>query len=91
MNPTNKDIIITWLSKNQEAILEAISEHTKQKARLLKTEPVEFHDDILNDYDNIARFVIVWEIGKSTGIAVDNIEEVLEDLNIRDYLNSEYN
>lgn len=82
---TIADIILFLLHTQFYIKLELLSQ-VEQYQDLLKTEPVQFHDEIFNQFSLIAKQKISDIIGKNLGSDAESIALALDGLNIREYL-----
>lgn len=81
-----KQMIMYWLLHNQATVKNVVDRLAKEKAGLLKTEPKEFHEDIQKDFIKTIRLLMEEEISRQLGFSTDIIREVLETLNISEYI-----
>lgn len=81
-----KQQTIYWLLHNQATVKTLLKPLEAQKQEFLKSEAVEFHEDIQKDFLESAKLIIESEIGRQLALPVDSIKEVLEALNLEEYL-----
>lgn len=81
-----KQMIIYWLLHNQAVVKNVADRLTKEKLDLLNTEPKEFHDDIELDFIKTIKLLMEEEISRQLGFSTDIIREVIESLNIAEYI-----
>lgn len=82
-----KQRIIYWLLHNQSAVKDLIKGLEAQRKELLVSEVNKvFHDDITKEFYAAVKTTIQEEIGRQLGFPADIIREVLDDLNLEEYL-----
>lgn len=86
MQDEQKLSVISWLIHNQAKVKDLAKPLDAQRTELLSSEPIEFHDDIETDYWNTLGLMIQEEIGRQLGLPVDIIIEVLQSLNLKEYM-----
>lgn len=83
---TDVAFIRSWLEHNISSLPEEYQHITKTKNDLLKSEPIELHDEILREYEEMVKRMISVELGKTLGVPPDAVMIVLEEINIGDFL-----
>lgn len=82
----NKERIIQYLIDNKQYLKYLVDPHTKTRNRLLKEQPREFHDDIIFNYDDLVKFIIVNETSKSLALDYETICIILDNTNLEGYI-----
>lgn len=81
----NSDIIL-WLNSNEQAIVELINPLLKQKKEAMNAYDVIFHDEIINQFENLALSIIGIEVCKSLGCSVEDYYETIQDEIVYNYI-----
>lgn len=82
-----KDKFTDWLINNKGYILEICEPLIKQMDEHLSNEEAVFHEDIISQFENIARGYISVAAGKALACSPADIMEILEELDLEELLN----
>ena len=80
------EAILHYIIHNQKQMQNLCSGLKDQYKALLSSEPVELHDDIKKDFQDLCMNVLITEIGKDLALDVGTIKGVIEDMDILTYL-----
>jgi len=78
-------LVIQWVHHNIRALQLACKDFTVQKDTLLKTQPQELHQDILEQYYKLCKTKIAEEIGSKLGVDPMEAMITVEYLNMEDF------
>lgn len=82
-----KQRTIYWLIHNQAAVKELIKGLEMQRTELFASNVNKvFHDDISQEFYGAVKTLIQEEISRQLGFPIDIIKEVLDDMNLEEYL-----
>jgi hypothetical protein len=83
-----KNQIVSALIHNQHFFKDITQEYKLKQDQLLASENESFHNDVKDQYKAICCSLIAGHLSAKMGVPMEPILEVLEDINIVEYLNS---
>jgi hypothetical protein len=78
--------VIEYLANNRDHLFDKTSDIRMLKDLSLGSIPQVFHDDVLDQYSEARRKIIVEDIALATNVNTETILILLEDMNIGGYL-----
>ncbi len=81
----NEDVIL-YLVHEKAHIQKLLAEVKAEHLRILKEQPVEFHDDVNLEFNGFIKTVIAIEVARNVHGDPFEILAVLEDLQLKDYV-----
>ena len=80
------DAIALFLIHNQAKIKQLVKPYKFQLDSLLKSTEKVFHDQIKKDYKEVVHHEICLEVTKNLGVPSDSVLELIQELNLEEYL-----
>lgn len=78
--------IIFFLIHHQQVLKNLCKPILEQRKKLLDTEPIEFHEDIIAQGNELCLSIIIVEITRNIPVDYILIKSILEDFNINEFL-----
>lgn len=81
----NKEIL-SWVQDNTDLIRDLLVDLEEQKEQMLADEPIELHDDILQDFRKGAEFIVNREIQQNLQVNPESVMIFFEENDIVELL-----
>ncbi len=81
-----KTATIKWLSHNKKFIIEQCQDYYSQYKHFMSSEPVEYHQDIKEQFKETIEHVVTKEIQYNLNISIETVIIILEEIDILKFL-----